>query len=460
MKGRDFLQRTPVRLAATFSILFTATFLVFFAVLYSGISARLAGEMQHRAQEAISAISAFDDPRSMEELIEIIKTEASSIRDSDFIFSLVDENGAFVAGNVRTAPNFAGSKYLKRSELSFIGENGDPQDSFLATWQPLSKGRLLVGVDDGELRQMQSYLLTVLGYGVLVTAVVISLVSLYLARKTQHRIQVFSRTLAAVSRGQITARVPMSGSADDIDQVATQVNKTLGRLQTLIENVNQSSSDIAHDLKKPISRIRQRLDETSRTASHADEFRIAIDAVIEDLDSITETFEALLRITQIEAGASKLRFKHVDLQRLLNDVWEVYAAVAEDAGQRLEPAQNIEGKADVWGDEALLLQLFANLVENSICHSPKGTAITLFLRRQNDGLRVSVCDNGPGIPESEYKNVFRRLYRLERARSTTGSGLGLSLAAAIAELHDARIALSDNQPGLCVTVHFPPSPSS
>ena len=100
MKGRDFLQRTPVRLAATFSILFTATFLVFFAVLYSGISARLAGEMQHRAQEAISAISAFDDPRSMEELIEIIKTEASSIRDSDFIFSLVDENGAFVAGDV------------------------------------------------------------------------------------------------------------------------------------------------------------------------------------------------------------------------------------------------------------------------------------------------------------------------------------------------------------------------
>ena len=174
-----------------------------------------------------------------------------------------------------------------------------------------------------------------------------------------------------------------------------------------------------------------------------------------DIDSITETFDALLRITQIEAGARRARFVHVDLNPLLGDVYDVYEVVAEDAGDKLGYAADVNGPAYVRGDPELLVQLFANLVENSIRHCPAPTEIKLRLCERDNAYVVEVTDNGPGIPERERENVFRRLYRLERARSTAGSGLGLSLVAAIVELHGARIALRDNAPGLCVEVCFP-----
>jgi signal transduction histidine kinase len=174
-----------------------------------------------------------------------------------------------------------------------------------------------------------------------------------------------------------------------------------------------------------------------------------------DLDAIMETFDALLRITQIEAGARKARFANVDLAAVLDDVGDVYAAVAEDAGHSLTPADGRWKPAIVRGDRELLVQLFANLIENAIRHCPKGTLISLALYDEPSGFRAELSDNGPGIPAAEREKVFRRLYRLERARSTPGSGLGLTLVAAIAELHDAKIRLEDNAPGLNVTISFP-----
>jgi signal transduction histidine kinase len=285
--------------------------------------------------------------------------------------------------------------------------------------------------------------------------VALVLCAIYFARQTQQRIDAFANPLARVSQGHISARVPISGLQDDIDQVASQVNGMLGNLQKLIENVNQSSSDIAHDLKKPLGRLRQRLDDARRKAKDLSEFQTAVDEALLDIDSITETFDALLRITQIEAGARKDRLVPVDLRVLLADVHDVYDIVAEDAGDKLSFTAEVEGSAMVRGDPELLVQLFANLVENSIRHCPKGTEIGLRLRSSDGTFVVDVFDNGPGIPAGERENVFRRLYRLERARSTDGSGLGLSLVSAIADLHGAKVMLSDNAPGLRVGVHFP-----
>ncbi|MET1045180.1 MAG: HAMP domain-containing sensor histidine kinase, partial [Hyphomicrobium sp.] len=289
----------------------------------------------------------------------------------------------------------------------------------------------------------------------LAACLAIALCAAYFARETQHRIDAFARPLARVSKGEVTARVPISGQQDDIDQVASQVNGMLGNLQRLIENVNHSSSDIAHDLKKPLGRLRQRLDDARREASDKEEFRGAIDSALGDIDSISATFDALLRITQIEAGARKSRFVTVDLAQLLADVRDVYDVVAEDAGDRLVYTSDIAVPAYVRGDPELLVQLFANLVENSIRHCRPGTEITLRLSAGDGVFVADVADNGPGIPEHERNNVFRRLYRLERARSTDGSGLGLSLVAAIVELHGAKIELLDNGPGLRAEVRFP-----
>jgi signal transduction histidine kinase len=455
MKGRDLLKRTPFRLAATFSILVATTFVALFTVLFFGITARLEGDIRHRVQETVDALVALDGQKTFDDLVQVVAGESASVRDSDFIFELVDNKDRFLAGNVRGIAKSNRWLTLKRSDIFLTLERGEPDDEFFATWAQLAKGRLLVGISNRDVRQMQGFMLSVLGWGLLVMAGLIGAMAVFLAHQAQRRIRVFEKTLTAISQGQVGARVEVSGSGDDIDQVAVQVNRALGHLQKLIENVNQSSSDIAHDLKKPVGRLRQKLDEANRNALNVADFRAAIDSAIMELDSITETFDALLSITQLEAGARRSRFTKVDLRGILDDVLEIYAAVAEDAGDSLDIVERSLEPVYVNGDRELLTQLVANLVENSIRHSPAGTRIHMWLKWQNGAPAISVADNGPGIPAPERENVLRRLYRLERARSTPGSGLGLSLVAAIADLHEARLILADNASGLKVTVEFP-----
>lgn len=456
MKGRDLLKRTPFRLAATFSIVIATVFVALFAVLYLGISARLENDIKDRVLETAAALAALDDQKKFNGLIEAVASESDSVRDSDFIFELVDNDGQFLAGNVRGVTPSASWLTLKRSDIFLTVARGELDDRFSAIWTTLSKGRLLVGSSNREVRQTQDYLMAVFGYGLLATGLIIAAVGFGLAVQAQNRIRVFAETLSAISHGHVSARVPMLGSGDDIDQVASQVNGTLEHLQGLIENVNQSSSDIAHDLKKPIGRLRQRLELLNSSPSTESEMREALNNAIQDIDSITETFDALLRITQIEAGARKSRFAAVDLNAVLENVHDVYAAVAEDAGDTLTLDAPPSESHIISGDADLLTQLFANLIENALNHCPAGTQIAIGLRNINDNsIIVSVSDSGPGIPEGERRNVFRRLYRLERARSSPGHGLGLSLVSAVADLHGARVTLSDNAPGLHVAIEFP-----
>jgi signal transduction histidine kinase len=449
------LRRTPFRLAATFSLFFITTVLALFTVVFVGASARLMSDIRDRVQTTLDSLAVLDDDKTFEDLVTVVAGESESVRDPDFIIELVDANGRFLAGNVRGVRESNQWMTLKRSDIFLTLDKGEPGDDFLAIWRPLSKGRLLVGANTSEVKQMRSFLLKVSGYGLLLTAVALALYATYFARQTQHRIDAFANPLGRVSHGEVSARVPISGLQDDIDQVAVQVNGMLGNLQRLIENVNQSSSDIAHDLKKPVGRLRQRLDDARRKAGNVQQFQSAIDEALGDIDSITETFDALLRITQIEAGARKASFVILDLRTVLADVQDVYDIVAEDAGDKLSYTPRTGVPANVRGDPELLVQLFANLVENAIRHCPAGTTIAIELRPAGGGYVVAVSDNGPGIPEEERERVFRRLYRLERARSTDGSGLGLSLVAATADLHGARVTLSDNAPGLRVEVNFP-----
>jgi signal transduction histidine kinase len=226
-------------------------------------------------------------------------------------------------------------------------------------------------------------------------------------------------------------------------------------LQRLIQSVNETSSDIAHDLKHPLGRLRQRLEVARGNAQSVAAFREVISGALGEIDTIVATFEALLRITQIEAGAGRQRFAPVDLAALIGNVAEVYGPVIEDEGLSLDWTIKPAPGVMVQGDRELLTQLFANIIENSIRHCPKGTRVTIRLLTAGDLAIARLCDTGPGIPEGERDKVFQRLYRLEKSRSRPGSGLGLSLVAAIAELHDAKIELSDNRPGLCVAIAFP-----
>ncbi len=258
------------------------------------------------------------------------------------------------------------------------------------------------------------------------------------------RMDAIARTCRAIMAGNLSDRIPLRGSQDELDRLAAIINAMLDRIAALMDNLRQVSGDVAHDLRTPLSHLRQRL-ERARTQSHSpDEYAVALDGAIAASDEMLSLFAALLRISQIEGGARRAGFAPVDLAALLKRLREVYGAVAEDAGHRLTVAET--APLTILGDAELLFQMLANLVENAIVHTPPGTTIDVTLEPAPGGIRLAVQDDGPGVPEAARQKIFQRFFRLDASRSTPGHGLGLALVAAVAELHGGSATVASAQP--------------
>jgi signal transduction histidine kinase len=264
------------------------------------------------------------------------------------------------------------------------------------------------------------------------------------------RIEAVSQTSREIVGGALQRRIPERGTGDEFDHLAASLNAMFDRIQTLMDGLRQVSNDIAHDLRTPLTRLRQRLELAQRRDGAELDSGVVIEQAIRDVDSILETFGALLRIAQIESGARRAGFSELDLADVLRTVIEIYQS-ALDEGARTFKTQ-IEPALIVNGDRELLTQLFANLLDNALRHSPLSARISLTAKRQGERIDVSIADNGPGIPAEFREKVLQRFFRLEGSRSTPGSGLGLSLAHAIASLHESELVLTDQHPGLCVTI--------
>jgi signal transduction histidine kinase len=267
------------------------------------------------------------------------------------------------------------------------------------------------------------------------------------------RIDAITRTCRAVVAGRFGDRIPVGSSQTQLDRLSATINEMLDRIAALMESLRQMSSDIAHDLRTPLTRLRQGLESVRGQGAGVAEYEAVIARAHEECDAILAVFSALLRISQIESGMRLSHFAPLSLPELLRRVAELYAPVIEDNQQTLRV--ELGGPLEVRADSTLLVQMFSNLLENAIRHAGRGAVIRLESHRSGDEALVRVIDSGPGIPPGERERVFDRLYRLERSRNTPGYGLGLSLVAAIAKLHQYTIELSDAQPGLCVTIHMP-----
>jgi signal transduction histidine kinase len=230
----------------------------------------------------------------------------------------------------------------------------------------------------------------------------------------------------------------------------------LDRVQTLMIGLRQVSSDIAHDLRTPLGRLRQHLEEARDGATTTEAYAAATEAAIAEADALLDTFSALLRIAQIEAGVRRSAFAPLDLSATLRGVGEAYVAAVEESGHTLK--LDIEDGIEMTGDRQLLSLLASNLIENALHHTPAGTTIRLALHRAGTGFAMHVVDNGPGIPADERDKVLDRFYRLDRSRSTPGSGLGLAMVKAIANLHGLSLELGDARPGLDVALTMQAGP--
>ncbi|MEM1375397.1 MAG: ATP-binding protein [Pseudomonadota bacterium] len=314
-----------------------------------------------------------------------------------------------------------------------------------------AQGRILLGENTERQEELRDILAAGMQLSLVATLLVTSLAGLWMARRGQLRLNAISEGLVEVARGHLGTRIALDGR-DDLSLLADRINATTARLDDAMTQMRVQSSNIAHDLRTPLARLRAQIESSLIAATERNQ-PVSPDVLaeaLEQVDQITGTFDALLRLARIESGAGRAAFTPVDLGALAREVGETFGPVVEEAGQTL--AVGATDAAHVPGDRDMLIQLLANLIQNALRHGADAQTITLHAH----GPRLTVSDEGPGIPFAERENVLHPLYQGETTRQGDGVGLGLALVSAIAKLHEADLSLADgpNGRGLTVTVHF------
>jgi len=277
--------------------------------------------------------------------------------------------------------------------------------------------------------------------------------SVLVTRRTVGRIEAINAASRAIMQSGLGERIALRGTRDEWDELAANLNSMLDRIEALMREVKQVTDNVAHDLRTPLARIRGRLEKAYNMQSVGNDQSLIGD-IIADLDAVLRMFASLVRLSQIEAQDRTNGFRHINLIEIAREVVELYDAAAEEKGGHLEVAG--DGRVFVQADRDLLFEAAANLVDNAIKHGRDAGQVTVEVKEEDGAAVVSVADEGPGIPPDEYQQVFKRFYRLERSRGTPGNGLGLSLVAAIARLHGAKIELAGTASGFTIGLRFSP----
>ena len=390
-------------------------------------------------------------------LIEAIRHRMTSGSSGDRVYLLVDPSMAVLAGNLGKWPPAvgSGSGWVEfRAAGSPDGTNGPLLRAMLETFP--GGDRLLVGQDIGDLDAFTAQIRRAVFSGLALIFVVAAVVSILITRRTVGRIESINATSRAIMRSGLDKRIPLRGSNDEWDRVAENLNLMLDRIETLMAEVKQVSDNVAHDLRTPLTRMRGRLEKAHHGHRVADDDQALIGDTIADLDSVLRIFSSITRIAQIETQERKGAFRTVNLAEIASEVVELYDAAAEQDGTRLIVGG--DRKVLVTGDRDLIFDAISNLVDNAIKHGRSGGQVVVASENDDGGPVVSISDDGSGIPAEQREQVFKRFYRLEHSRYTPGNGLGLSLVAAVARLHDARIEMLDNAPGLKAKFWFPSLP--
>lgn len=452
MPGTDPLRSAAFRVAAAYAGLFALSAMLLFGAAYWAATREMTAQLRTEIRSDARALADAFAQGGRDALEQEAWDRQSDARGAAF-YLLLDESGRKIMGDSIPVAPFQGWREVVRQLENSHADDNDATDTVLAFGQSLGGRFLLVGRSMHGVEEMQETLLQLLTAMLGLTLLLALAGGLVMGRSATRRVGKMSRAVRQIVSGDLSRRLPASGPCDEIRGLAEDINRMLARIEELMDNLRQVSNDIAHDLRTPLGRLRQQLEAARQNEHSVEGCHAAIDGAIVEIDALLQTFSALLRIAQVEAGARRQSFSDVDLADLAARIVELYVAAAEDGGRTL--AGELEPGVVVHGDQELLTLLLANLVENALRHTPPGTHIAVHLAGTEDGPELSVRDNGPGVPEAERDKVFRRFYRLEASRTTPGSGLGLAMAHAICQLHGAGILLADGHPGLWVRVRFP-----
>ncbi|WP_339746964.1 HAMP domain-containing sensor histidine kinase [uncultured Maricaulis sp.] len=436
-----------------FAIALTAVFAVIYLLVGWFAFLAVDAELRERVSQAdlVTSTGFVELYRSSgrSALVEAVRSSSESGEPDDSFAWLGTRNGERLAGPALTAP-----RSLQTGDVAGQSLLPELDEGYHIQVTDLDDMRLITGVSHEESDEILGLVSLVFGAAALLTLLLASLAGLALARQGQRRIDAASGVLDRVASGEMTRRLPVSGSGDDIDQLSTRINSALDQLHATVEGIRQVSADIAHDLRTPINRLGIHLERLSDSVGVDQVLGPQLELARAEVRQIITTFDALLRIAQIEAGARRARFQPLDLSEIAESVFDVYAAVAEENDQTLSLKSEGDTPARILGDRDLLVQLIANLIENAIRHSGAGAMIRVLTRAEPDHVVLRVSDTGPGIPVDDHARVLKRFHRLDQSRHTPGSGLGLALVKAVSDLHNAKLTLKNAVPGLWVELRF------
>lgn len=442
-----FFKSLHFRLGFLYALAFTVSTLILGVVIVFTTQEFLEQQLQDHAQYAANQLLNDYYQDGIDELRHDIRERVESEHPDRLWYFLQDPNGKMEFDDLHqpwpTHPGWHPIKILNRE--------------FLLLSIHLKEGfKLGIAV---ELESVEAAGIALRNAFVIVTILTLLLSAFggfFISRAFLNRLEKLKGTISSIGQDDLHLRVPVTQGGDEFDQLSKMINGMLSRIETLVREVQGVSANIAHDLRTPLGRMKQKLESLQEAASLNAQDKEKLHEISEILDETLNTFAAILRIAEVHSGTRRSEFKNLTVQQLFEKVANAYEAVVEDSERSVSfkcPDVTTQ-PLNLFGDISLLTQLLANLIENALQHTPPGTHLHIEARQQQGQVLLAISDNGPGIVEEERHAIVQPFFKLDRSRNSKGSGLGLSLVSAIAKLHNADLEIKDNHPGLRIEILF------
>ncbi|MGH6871982.1 MAG: sensor histidine kinase [Rhizomicrobium sp.] len=452
MRAPRTLRTLAFRIVLVYVVIFAASAAALVAFSYWNTRRALDAETDQTIEAEILGLDEQYQRSGIAGLSDVIM--GRSVRGGFGLYLLTDTLKRPLAGNLDAWPEMR-SRGGNLVEFDYVRRVGNGSEKHRARGRVfvLADGfQLLVARDVDERYRTQRLFSTTLPWTIGMILALGLGGGWLLSRNLLRRLDSLNRTSREIMAGDLTRRLPLTRAGDEIDDLAENLNRMLERTERLMKGMRTVTDSIAHDLRTPLNRLRNRLEGVVNRRDDEPEPRSEIEAAVGETDTLISTFNALLLIAEAEAGVVREAMGFVDLPAVVSGIAELYEPVAEEKGVSLEVAPS--GAARIEGNRSLISQALANLIDNAIKYTPAGGKVKVAVSDTAGGVALSVSDNGPGIPPSDRARVLERFVRLEASRNSPGTGLGLSLVSAVARLHDARFELADNAPGLKATLIF------
>jgi signal transduction histidine kinase len=456
------LRTTAFKLTLVYLTVF-ALFAVFLLAYFAWNTRRLITEQITQTVDAeITGLAEQYRQGGIRRLVFVV--DARSRRPGSSLYLVTTRAGEGLAGNVGSLATgiLEKSGWTETAYRRLDDPDGVEHHALVRVFQLPAGFRLLVGRDLEERERLYDIVLAAGRWSLAIVIVLGVAGGFFVTRRVLKRVDAMTETTRKIMDGDLAGRLPIAGTGDELDRLATNLNAMLERIEALMHGLKEVSDNIAHDLKTPLTRLRNRCEEALRLAEDESQYRAALESTIEESEALIRTFNALLMIARAESGQARDGMTAIDAAEIARGVGELYEPLADDKGIHLKV--EAPAAAPVHGNRELISQALANLVDNAIKYGAgiNGADAEIVVTASGEGDRIllAVADSGGGIPAADRGRAVERFVRLEQSRSQPGSGLGLSLASAVARLHGGELKLEDNHPGLRTVISLPRAESA